>query len=137
MVLIKTLLLSIILHTLLSIPAIAESETKIGFSGSQWLQFNSEDNGQTVKIAFVRGIYEGIYLNVASKEDFLAKISTTLSYRALAKALDEFYMDEKNHKIWVVDALGILKMREDGTTEEEIIKKTEELREDHLHLLNK
>jgi len=120
----NTLVKSIQTAFLASIIAIAitaeASEGKISFGvdGSIWKRTLGNEDSQTAqlqKLILLRGILDGMMFGqspfMASKSN---AVYTNTTYEHLIDALDQFYSDYRNEKIFVVWALLIVSMELNG-----------------------
>lgn len=119
----KRLLIALMLVSFFGMPAFAEEITGVGFDGSGWnglkvlREIQSGKVELLVKTYFVRGIYEGLSFGQGAMQSLYY---TETSYEHLVKALDQFYADYRNEKVFVGMALRVIAMELRGESPESI-----------------
>jgi len=99
-------------------------ELVVGWDGSHWNQLKGKDGA--MQIVLVRGIYEGL---IWGRSPDISKYYRKTSYDHMAKALDQFYADYRNEKVFIVWALQVIAMELSGESPERV--------EDHLRSMRK
>ncbi len=79
---------------------------RMGMNGDYWRGVQKFDNTGNIRIALIRGIYEGLWYS--DVERFLKYYHWQTSYELLTEALDKFYSNDKNLKVYIAIALEII-----------------------------
>ena len=100
-----------------------------GINGELWNYWDTknEDYALVSKLAMLRGTMEGLMYGQSPLIESDA-IYMNMGYDKYAEALDEFYSDYRNDKIFIVWAIIVISMEMRGTPSEEVEGKILEFR---------
>ena len=95
---------------------------KIGIDGEGWRKLDEAGPlAKSLKVMFVKGVYEGIFFGASSTKD---AYSTNPTAETLVDALDAFYSEPANRGILVIWALQVVNLQIAGKSEEEVGRAT-------------
>jgi hypothetical protein len=129
----RGLVLLVFIIFCLSIPTVSRSdEILFGLDGGWWSAISKLEptNAKLVKLATIRGIFDGIEFGDGEKEKYYYKTS----FEHYIKALDQFYADYRNQQIIVVWAMQIVSMEMRGEPKSKIDSSLRRMRQIITHI---
>ena len=97
---------------------LAEESILFGFDGRLWNGIAKSDCAEVVKLAVVRGIYDGLMFGQSAQLSRFQVKGT--SYTNVIRGLDTFYSDYRNERIVVFAALQVVALELQGKPADEI-----------------
>lgn len=106
--------------------SVSHGATMVVFDGRLWNPLKYQDSGKGMRVALIRGFYEGVWF--ADPNLFNARYYLETDYGTLVDAVDRFYGDHRNTNIILGYALQVIAMELRGEDKKKIDDFLKELR---------
>ena len=117
------------LLVVLATPALLGDEPDVlfGVDGRVWSTLEKSDCSGLVKLALLKGIYDGLMFG---RSDQIERYQTRkTSYSTLIRGLDKFYSDYRNERVLLVSALQVVALELRGDSPEQVDSLTRAFRD--------